>query len=153
MNAARHLAQWCEERGIRELAAVEPSHIAAFIKQLQDQFTPPTVKQHLAALLFDGLVSGHVIDVSPAHAMRDPKYAVRKGKTSVLTAKEVRELLDSIPLAKNTGRRKDQAQSLKPSVVGLRDRALTNAAHTLRPHSSSRQTPDTDWAVSRRRLG
>lgn len=63
MNAVRRFAQWCEARGIKELAAVEPSHIAAFIKQLQDEFTPPTVKQHLAALrmLFDWMVIGHII--------------------------------------------------------------------------------------------
>jgi site-specific recombinase XerD len=45
-NATRRFAAWCEARGITELAAVEPSHVAAFIKQLQSQFTPPTVKQH-----------------------------------------------------------------------------------------------------------
>jgi intergrase/recombinase len=27
MNAARRFAQWCEERGIGELAAVEPFHV------------------------------------------------------------------------------------------------------------------------------
>lgn len=71
------------------------------------------MKQHLAALrmLFDWLVIGHVIDVNTAHAVRGPKYVVRKGKTSVLTAEEARELLDSIPLVRNTGRRrKGQAE-------------------------------------------
>jgi site-specific recombinase XerD len=127
MNATRRFAKWCEARGIEQLAAVEPSHIAAFLKQLESKFTPPTVKQHLAALrmLFDWLVIGHVIEVNPAHAVRGPKYVVRKGKTSVLTADEARELLDSIPLVRNTGRRrKGQAQSPQPSLVGLRDRAL-----------------------------
>jgi site-specific recombinase XerD len=127
MNAARRFAQWCETRGIRELAAVEPSHIATFIKQLQGKLTPPAVKQHLAALrmLFDWLVIGHVIDVNPAHAVRGPKYVVRKGKTSVLTAEEARELLDSIPLLRNTvRRRKGQAESPQPSLVGLRDLTL-----------------------------
>jgi site-specific recombinase XerD len=127
MNAARRFAQWCEARRIQELAAVKPSHIAAFVKQLQGKLTPPPVKQHLAALrmLFDWLVIGHVIDVNPAHAVRGPKYVVRKGKTSVLTAEEARELLDSIPLVRNAGRwRKDRAESPQPSLVGLRDRAL-----------------------------
>ena len=124
MNAARRFAGWCETRGIAELAAVEPSHIGAFIKHLQSQFTPPTVKQHLAALrmLFDWLVIGHVIEVNPAHAVRGPKYGVRKGKTPVLTADEARELLDSIAISRNTGR--GRAASQEPSLVGLRDRAL-----------------------------
>ena len=44
--------------------------------------SPPTVKQHLAALrmLFDWLVTGHVIDVNPAHAVRGPKYAVKRAR-------------------------------------------------------------------------
>jgi integrase/recombinase XerC len=39
LNAARHFADWREERGIRELAAVEPLHVAAFVKQLQGEFS------------------------------------------------------------------------------------------------------------------
>src|SRR6266851_3066095 len=129
MNATRRFAAWCERRGINELAAVEPSHIAAFIKQLESQFAPPTVKQHLAGLrmLFDWLVIGHVIEVNPAHAVRGPKYVVKKGKTPVLTAEEARELLDSIPLVRNTGRRRQRdrwQESQNPALVGLRDRAL-----------------------------
>ena len=91
--------------GIGQLAGVEPFHVAAFVKELQEgSFRPPTVKQHLAALrmLFDWLVTGHVLDVNPAHAVRGPKYVVKKGKTPVLTAEEARELLDSIPIARNT---------------------------------------------------
>src|ERR1700684_3640544 len=68
-NATRRFAAWCETRGLHELAAVQPFHVAAFVKELQGEFTPPTVKQHLAALrmLFDWLVTGHVLDGHPAH--------------------------------------------------------------------------------------
>jgi site-specific recombinase XerD len=133
LNATRRFAEWCEAHGIGELAEVEPFHVAAYIKDLQDKdrheqpLSAPTVKQHLAALrmLFDWLVIGQVIQMNPAHAVRGPKHVVKKGKTSVLTADEARELLDSIPLVMNTGRRrKGQAESPQPSVVGLRDRAL-----------------------------
>jgi integrase/recombinase XerD len=61
--------------------------------------------------------------VNPAHAVRGPKYVVKKGKTPVLTAEEARELLDSIRIARNTAR-KDQPERLEPLLVGLRDRAL-----------------------------
>ena len=72
-------------------------------------------------MLFDWLLIGPVIEVNPAHALRGPKYVVTKGKTSVLTTAGARELLDSILLVRNTGRwRKSQAESPKPSVVGLR---------------------------------
>src|SRR5260221_4462701 len=66
VNATRRFAMWCEAHGLHELAAVQPFHVAAFIKELQGEFTPPTVKQHLAAfrMLFDSLVTGHVIGTS-----------------------------------------------------------------------------------------
>src|SRR5262249_38363570 len=46
---------------------------------------------------------------NPAHAVRAPKYSVKKGKTPVLTREEARELLDAIDTS---------------SLIGLRDRAL-----------------------------
>ena len=101
LNATRRFAEWCGE------------------------FSPPTVKQSLAALrmLFDWLVTGHVLDVNPAHAVRGPKYVVKKGKTPVLTAEEARELLDSIKTVRKT-KSQDGTESEQPSLVGLRDRAL-----------------------------
>jgi site-specific recombinase XerD len=111
LNATRRFAAWCETRGLHNLADVQPIHMAAFIKDLQGEFSAPTVKQHLAALrmLFDWLVTGHVLDVDPAHAVRGPKYVVKKGKTPVLNTEEARTLLDAI----DTG-----------SLMGLRARAL-----------------------------
>ena len=105
LSAARRFDAWCEARGIAQLTDVQAFHVAAFIKDLQGEFSPPTVKQHLAALrmLFDWLVTGHVLEVNPAHAVRGPKYVVRKGKTPVLTAEEARELLESIETVRTTG--------------------------------------------------
>lgn len=110
-NATRCFAEWCEAHGLQELVDVVPFHIAAFVKDLQGRFSPPTVKQHLAAIhmLFDWLVSGHIIDVNSAHAARGPKYVVKKGKTPVLNGDEARALLDSIDIR---------------TLTGLRDRAL-----------------------------
>src|ERR1700686_5044444 len=74
LNATRRFAEWCDGRGIGQLASVQPVHVAAFVKELQGEFSPPTVKQHLAALrrLFDWLVTGHVIDPNPAHPVPGP---------------------------------------------------------------------------------
>jgi site-specific recombinase XerD len=60
LNATRRFAAWCEDHGLHELAAVQPFHVAAFIKELEGKLSPPTVKQHLAALrmLFNWLVTG-----------------------------------------------------------------------------------------------
>ena len=112
LNATRRFAEWCDAHGIRQLADVQPFHVAAFVKDLQGEFSPPTVKQSLAALrmLFDWLVTGHVLDVNPAHAVRGPKYVVKKGKTPVLTAEEARELLDSIKTVRKT-KSKDRTET------------------------------------------
>ena len=109
--AAGRFAAWCEGRGLGELADIQPIHVAAYVEELQETLAKPSVKQHLAALrmLFDWLVVGHVLNTNPAHAVRGPRYTVKKGKTPVLNADEARELLDAIDTR---------------SLVGLRDRAL-----------------------------
>ena len=83
------------------------------------------MKQHLAALrmLFDWLVVGHVLDVNPAHAVRGPKYRVKKGKTPFLTRDEARTLLDSIAVTKKVTD-EDGKEKKIPLLTGLRDRAL-----------------------------
>jgi hypothetical protein len=58
--------------------------------------------------------------VNPAHAVRGPKYVVKKGKTPVLTAEEARTLLDSIETVR-TVKREDGTESNQPDLVGLRD--------------------------------
>jgi len=108
--AVSRFSDWCEQRKLK-LEQVQPIHVAGYIEQLGQQHSKPTVKQHLAAIrmLFDWLVTGQVIPQNPAHSVRGPRHSVKKGKTSVLSAEEMRVLLDSI----DTG-----------SLIGLRDRAL-----------------------------
>jgi site-specific recombinase XerD len=110
-KAACRFAEWCEGRGLRDLAGVKPLHIAGYIEGLLSELAKPSVKQHLAALrmLFDWLVVGHVLDVNPAHAVRGPKHVVKKGRTPVLDRDEARALLAAIDIS---------------SLTGLRDRAL-----------------------------
>jgi integrase len=83
--------------------------VAAYIERHPG--SPPTVKQHLAAIrmLFDWLVTGHVVLTNPAHSVRGPKHVVKRGKTPVLSPEEARRVLDAIDV--NTH-------------AGLRDRAL-----------------------------
>jgi integrase len=110
----------CRSRIPRE--DIEPTHVAAYIEQHPG--SPPTVKQHLAALrmLFDWLVTGHVIETNPAHSVRGPRYTVKKGKTPVLTAEEAHALLESIPITKKPANDTETAD--EPDLLGLRDRAL-----------------------------
>jgi len=110
-KAVESFAAWCAERSLEDLAPVTPMHVAAYVEQLGRTHAKPTVKQHLAAIrmLFDWLVTGYVMHSNPAHAVRGPKHSVRKGKTSVLSAEEMHELLAAIDTT---------------SLIGLRDRAL-----------------------------
>lgn len=73
---------WCEEYRL-ELLDIEPIHVAAYIERHPG--SPPTVKQHLAAIrmLFDWLVTGQVLAMNPAASVRGPKHVVKRGKTPV----------------------------------------------------------------------
>ena len=128
LNATRRFAAWCQDHRIAQLAEVQPVHVAAFIQDLQGQLAPATVKQHLAALrvLFDWLVTGHILQLNPAHAVRGPKYSLKTGKTPVLTAEEARALLDSIRTVR-TVQHGDGTETEEPLLLGLRDRALIGA--------------------------
>ena len=99
---------WCREYRL-ELVDIEPIHVAAYIERHPG--SPPTVKQHLAAvrMLFDWLVVGQVLAMNPASSVRGPKHVVKRGKTPVLDAEQARQLLDSVDTVK---------------LSGLRDRAL-----------------------------
>jgi integrase/recombinase XerD len=111
LRAVMNFFNWLQKKRVNEFSAVRPIHVAAYIEELQRLRSKPTVKQHLAAIrmLFDWLVIGQVMESNPAHSVRAPKYSTRKGKTSVLSSEETRELLDSLDTS---------------HVVGLRDRAL-----------------------------
>jgi integrase/recombinase XerD len=114
---------WLEQHGRSDLRSIEPIIVAAYIEQLQQLHSPPTIKQHLAGIrmLFDWLVVGQVLPTNPASSVRGPKYVVKKGKTPVLEADDARRLLDSIKIVRKVNRNSDETE---PDVVGLRDRAL-----------------------------
>lgn len=102
---------WCENRGL-QLETISPIAVASYLEQHHGSI--PTRKQHLSAIrhLFDYLVTGHILQINPAHAVRGPKHVVKKGKTPVLSQDDARSLLESIDVS---------------TIVGLRDRALLGA--------------------------
>jgi integrase/recombinase XerD len=115
---------WCEGYSLT-LPCIEPVHVAAYVEELTRSKAAPTVKQHLAAIgmLFDWLTSGGILPFNPAASVRGPKYSVKRGKTPVLTAKEARDLLDSIAIYEIDEQTK-QPDRTRPILIGLRDRAL-----------------------------
>jgi site-specific recombinase XerD len=89
---------WCDERGLT-LTTIRPHDVATYIETRGLTHSAPDVKQQLAAvrMLFDWLITGQIVPVNPAAAVRGPKHVVKTGKTAVLDAKEWRKLIDSIP--------------------------------------------------------
>ena len=81
-KAVERFASWCEERGLGDLAGVTPMYVAAYVEQFGRTHSKPTVKQHLAAIrmLFDWLVTGHIMETNPAHAVRDRSIASARAK-------------------------------------------------------------------------
>ena len=110
-RATASFLTWCEDHSVQSITAVQPLHVATWIEQQTRDVSAPTVKQQLAALrrLFDWLVTGQIIAVNPAAAVRGPSHIVKRGKTPILDPSEARALLDSIDVT---------------TQVGLRDRAL-----------------------------
>lgn len=110
-RAASEFLHWCEGQGIAGLALIEPVHVAAYVELLGYTMSPPSVKQHLAAIrmLFDWMVTGQAMPSNPAHSVRGPRHSVSKGVTPVLSSEEATALLAGMDVS---------------SVVGLRDRAL-----------------------------
>ncbi len=89
---------WCDERGL-SLGTIRPYDVSLYIETRQQTHSAPDVKQQLAAIrmLFDWLITGQIVPVNPAAAVRGPKHVVKTGKTPVLEGDEWRRLIDSIP--------------------------------------------------------
>ncbi|SHO52764.1 tyrosine-type recombinase/integrase [Desulfopila aestuarii] len=111
LRATGAFASWCDAQGLAALSQVRPIHVATYIEGLRSSIATPSVKLQLAAIrmLFDWLVVGQIVPTNPAHSVRGPKHVVKKGKTSVLSAEEARDLIDAIEI---------------DAPLGLRDRAL-----------------------------
>lgn len=107
---ARRFFDWAQTRGFA-LKDIKSFHVSAYIEELGQTHTAPTVKQHLATIrmLFDWMILGQIVEINPAQAVRGPKHVVKKGKTPVLDQDEARALLSSIDAT---------------NIVGLRDRAI-----------------------------
>src|ERR1700726_1757962 len=87
-RACARFFAWCEDRGLT-LTAIRPFDVAAWVKELQATHGAPGVTQQLAAvrMLFDWLITGQVLPMNPAAAVRGPKHVVKTAKTPVLDGK------------------------------------------------------------------
>jgi site-specific recombinase XerD len=97
-RACQEFFAWCDARGLT-LTTIRPIDVARYIETRQHTHSAPDVKQQLAAvrMLFDWLITGQVVPLNPAAAVRGPKHVVKTGKTPVLEGNEWRTLIESIP--------------------------------------------------------
>jgi hypothetical protein len=137
-RACSRFFAWREQRGL-SLTSIRPFDVAAWVKELQEKHGAPGVKQQLAAvrMLFDWLVTGQLVPMNPAAAVRGPKHVVKTGKTPVLEAAEWRQLLESI-----------SAETLRD----MRDRALIATLTYSFAHHRGAQDEGRGSAAARRRM-
>ena len=100
---------WCERAGFQSVEDIEPITVAAYIEQHLG--SPPTIKQHMAAIrmFFSWLTEKGVLAMNPAREIKTPRFSRKEGKTPAFARDEVRTVLDSIDTS---------------HVVGHRDKAL-----------------------------
>lgn len=125
MQAVGQFCRWCEERKL-QLAAIRPLHMSAYIEALA--LSPPSVKQHLAALrgLFNWLVIKQVVPDNPAMFVKGPRFSRQIGVTPILEGAQMRALLDSIKVTRivKIPPKHGGGEREEPDVKGLRDRAV-----------------------------
>ena len=81
-RAVADFCAWCDDHGVA-LAQIEPILVATYVELIMRRLSAPSVKLHLAAIrmLFDWLVTGQILAMNPAAAVRGPKHVVKRGKT------------------------------------------------------------------------
>jgi site-specific recombinase XerD len=128
---------WCEDRGLT-LATIRPFDVASYIEARQATHSAPDVKQQLAAvrMLFDWLITGQIVPINPAAAVRGPKHAVKTGKTPVLDGKEWRKLIDTIPVETLRDRRDRALIATLTYSFARVTAALKMKVEDLRPQSA-----------------
>lgn len=125
VQAIAQFFRWCHQYKLK-LATIRPLHVSAYIEQ--KPLTAPSVKQHLAALrgLFNWLVIKQVVPENPALFVKGPKFSRQIGITPILEAKQMRDLLDAIPIIRTVTIAKKHGGGNREvtDVKGLRDRVI-----------------------------
>lgn len=125
VTAVAQFCSWCQDYGL-QLANIRPLHVSAYIES--KEMSPPSIKQHLAALrgLFNWLVIKQVVPDNPAMFVKGPKFSRQVGITPIMEAEQMRQLLDSIPIVRKVKMPRKHGGGHKEvaDLKGLRDRAV-----------------------------
>lgn len=147
-QAIRALMVWMLEKEKYSLLDLRAADFGAWRDEMAEKLQPLTVQSRFAAVrsLFDDLVIEGILPANPASRVKVIKGDYSVGKTSTLSAQQVRRLVDSIKV---------------DTLVGLRDRALIatlmystmriSAALTLTPKSMTQEAGATWFRVVEKR--
>jgi site-specific recombinase XerC len=77
-RACHQFFAWCDERGLT-LMTIRPVDVARYIETRLQTHSAPDVKQQLAAvrMLFNWLITGKIVPLNPAAAVRGPRHVGR----------------------------------------------------------------------------
>jgi site-specific recombinase XerD len=80
-HAIDQFLDWCQRAGFQSFEGIEPITVAAYIEQHPG--SPPTVKQHMAAIrmLFSWLTEKGILAMNPACEVKTPRFSRTEGKT------------------------------------------------------------------------
>jgi integrase/recombinase XerD len=97
-RAIQQFLTWAECAGYQDLEDIEPITVAAYIEILQRRAAPPTVKQHMAAILrlFSWLTENGVLAMNPAREVKTERFSRAEGKTPAFVEGEVQMLMGVI---------------------------------------------------------
>jgi integrase len=100
-RAVERFCAWLEAKGVplAFLAGAKGAPtVAAYLHELGETVSIPSVKLHLSALRhwLDWLVTRGALRVNPALSVRTERYSVSEGKTPVLEPSDANKLLDSM---------------------------------------------------------
>ena len=126
VTAVAQFCRWCQDNSL-QLVHIRPLHVSGHIESKTKEMSPPSVKQHLAALrgLFNWLVIRQVVPDNPALFVKAPKFSRQVGITPIMESAQMRQLLDSIPITRKVKvpRKVGEGHKEVPDIKGLRDRA------------------------------
>jgi len=111
MSGIKSLVDFGETKMSIKLVDMRPMHIAAWVEDSTRINAITTVRAQLSAvkMLFSYLVVKGLIESSPAHHIKSPRFSREIGTTPIMSAEEAKRLLASIETT---------------TIKGLRDRAL-----------------------------
>jgi len=131
-RAAEEFLTWCASVGVSSIAAVQPMHVATWIKAFDARARRAKCKATAGGdpHPFDCLVTGQVVPVNPAHAVRGPRYVVHAERTAVTPEMAVR-------LGELCGNGPNSGYPCKPATT-LNDCAARRRPKSIPSHPSGR---------------